>query len=112
MLPIDFNGLNAAVHGPLRLGVMTSLQLDGTLDFSTLKSRLDTADGSLAMHLRRLEEEGYVAMTKEFVGRRPKTSYKLTTTGRRALGDYLSTLRQLLDAMDAAMLRQQQPRKL
>ncbi len=101
MPPIDFNGLDTAVHGPVRLGVLTALQMDGTLDFSTLKTRLSAADGSLAMHLRRLEEAGYVTSKKAFVARKPKTTYRLTAEGRRALADYLATLRRLLDALDA-----------
>ena len=101
-MPIDFNGLDTAVHGPLRLGALTALHLDGALDFSTLKTRLDTADGSLSMHLRRLEEAGYVAVKKGFVARRPKTTYRLTAAGRQALADYLETMRRLLDAVDRA----------
>ena len=58
MNPIDFNGLDTAVHGPIRLGIMTALQVDGTLDFTTLKKRLDTVDGSLNLHLGKLEERG------------------------------------------------------
>ena len=99
-MPIDFNGLDTAVHGPLRLGVLTALHLDGALDFSALKARLQAADGSLSMHLRRLEEAGYVTAKKGFVARRPKTTYRLTAAGRRALAEYLATMRRLLDAVD------------
>ena len=101
-MPIDFNGLDTAVHGPLRLGALTALHLDGALDFSTLKARLQAADGSLSMHLRRLEEAGYVTAKKGFVARRPKTTYRLTVAGRRALAEYLDTMRRLLDAVDRA----------
>jgi predicted ArsR family transcriptional regulator len=99
--PIDFNGLDSTVHGPVRLGVLTALQVDGPLDFTTLKKRLDVADGVLGMHLQKLEEAGYVAAAKAFVGRRPRTTYRLTAPGRRALSRYLETLRKLLDALEA-----------
>lgn len=102
MRPIDFNGLDTTVHGPLRLGVLTALQLDGPLDFTVLKARLETADGSLGLQLRKLEEAGYIAAEKSFVGRRPKTTYRLTPQGKRALADYLDTLQRLLVAMGRA----------
>jgi DNA-binding PadR family transcriptional regulator len=99
MPPIDFNGLDTTVHGPLRLGVLTSLQLDGPHDFTTLKKRLKAADGSLGLQLQKLEEAKYVSVDKAFVGRRPKTTYRLTAKGRTALARYLETLQQLLTAM-------------
>ncbi len=99
MQPIDFNGLDTTVHGPLRLGVLTALQLDGPHDFTTLKKRLEAADGSLGLQLQKLEDAEYVKAEKAFVGRRPKTTYHLTTKGRAALTQYLDTLQQLLIAM-------------
>ena len=104
MLPIDFNGLDTSVHGPIRLGIMTALQMDGALDFTTLKKRLETADGSLNLHLKRLEESGYIASKKAFVGLRPKTTYRITPPGRKALGDYLKAMRRLLEALESAGL--------
>jgi len=104
MSPIDFNGLDTHVHGPIRLGIMTALQIDGALDFTTLKKRLDTADGSLNLHLKRLEENRYIASKKAFVGLRPKTTYRITPEGRKALGEYLKAMRQLLDAVESAGL--------
>lgn len=99
MQPIDFNGLDTTVHGPIRLGVLTALQLDGPQDFTSLKKRLSTADGSLGLQLQKLEEAEYIKAEKAFVGRRPKTSYQLTKKGRAALTNYLETLEQLLAAM-------------
>ncbi|MFH1264889.1 MAG: transcriptional regulator [Planctomycetota bacterium] len=99
MPPIDFNGLDTAVHGPIRLGVLTALQIDGPLDFTTLKKRLEVADGAMGMHLRKLEESGYVVCRKAFVGRRPKTTYRITSAGRRALGKYLDAMQQLIDGV-------------
>jgi DNA-binding PadR family transcriptional regulator len=100
MAPIDFNGIDTAVHGPVRLGVLTILQIDGPLDFTTLKKRLKVADGALGLHLRNLEEHTYVACTKAFIGRRPKSTYRITRAGRNALRDYLSNMQQLIDAIE------------
>jgi DNA-binding MarR family transcriptional regulator len=99
MRPIDFNGLDTTVHGPLRLGVLTALQLDGPHDFTALKKRLAAADGSLGLQLRKLEEAEFIESDKSFVGRRPRTTYLLTRKGRSALAGYLDTLQQLLVAM-------------
>jgi DNA-binding HxlR family transcriptional regulator len=100
--PIDFNGLDTAVHGPIRLGIMTALQVDGALDFTTLKKRLDTVDGSLNLHLGKLEARGYVAGKKAFVGLRPKTTYRITPMGRKALNDYLESMKILIAYLEAS----------
>ncbi len=102
MTPIDFNGLDTHVHGPLRLGILTALQIDGELDFTTLKKRLETADGSLNLHLKRLEENGYISSKKAFVGLRPKTTYRMTAMGRKALSGYLKSMRKLLETLEGA----------
>ena len=99
MTPIDFNGLDTTVHGPIRLGAMTALQIDGELDFTTIKKRLQVTDGSIGIHLQKLEEVGYIKSKKAFVRRRPKTTYKLTATGRKALIKYLESMQKLLDAV-------------
>lgn len=98
--PIDFNGLDSAVHGPVRLGVLTALRMDGPLDFTTLKKRLSVADGTLGLHLAKLEDVGYVSATTVLHGRRPKTTYRLTPGGRQAFADYLEAMRKLLDAVE------------
>ena len=99
MEPIDFNGIDTAVHGPVRLGVLTALQMDGKLDFTTLKKRLGVADGALGLHLRNLEERGYVECAKAFIGRRPRSTYRVTRAGRSALRVYLQNMQQLIDAI-------------
>lgn len=96
----DFNGLDTVVHGPVRLGVMTSLQMDGSLDFTHLKHRLNVADGALGTHLMKLEDAGYISCKKSFVGRRPKSTYRITAAGQRALKAHLEALRQVIDAVD------------
>jgi DNA-binding MarR family transcriptional regulator len=97
--PIDFNGLDTTVHGPVRLGVLTALRMDGPLDFTTLKKRIGVTDGALGMHLEKLESAGYVSATRALHGRRPKTTYRITPAGRRAFTAYLSEMRRLLDAI-------------
>jgi predicted ArsR family transcriptional regulator len=99
MAPIDFNGLDTTVHGPVRLGVLTALQIDGPLDFTTLKKRLAVSDGALGLHLQKLEETGYVSCEKTFVGQRPKSTYRVTPAGRRALGSYLDAMQAVIDSV-------------
>ena len=99
MAPIDFNGLDTAVHGPVRLGVLTALHTDGPLDFTTLKKRLAVADGALGVHLKKLQTRRYVSLKLSYVGRRPKTTYRVTATGRRALMNYLDAMQQLIDTV-------------
>ena len=100
MPPIDFNELDTTVHGPVRLGILTALQMDGPHNFTTLGKRLKASDGALGMHLQTLENEGYIASRKAFVHRRPRTTYRLTRKGRSALLRYLDTMRRLLEAME------------
>lgn len=100
MPPIDFNELDTTVHGPVRLGILTALQMDGPHNFTTLKKRLNVSDGALGMHLQTLENEGYIAGRKAFVHRWPRTTHRLTSKGRSALVRYLDAMRRLLDAME------------
>lgn len=95
---LDFNGLDTVVHGPVRLGVMTALQANRALDFTTLKKRLAVADGTLGQHLQKLEETGYVACQKAFIGQRPKSTYRLTAVGRKSLSRYLNTMQAIIDS--------------
>lgn len=99
MSPIDFNGLDTTVHGPIRLGVLTSLQVDGPLDFTALKKRLEVSDGALGLHLQKLEETGYLSCEKAFVGQRPKSTYTITATGRKALSNYLDAMQAVIDSV-------------
>ena len=98
--PIDFNGLDTTVHGPVRLGILTALHTDGPLDFTTLKKRLDVVDGVLGLHVEKLGERGYVAARRRLVGRRPRTTYAITRSGRAALRRYLASMQALIDAVE------------
>jgi len=102
MTPIDFNGIDTTVHGPVRLGVLSALQMDGALDFTTLVKRLGVVDGALGVHLRKLEDGGYIACKKTFIGRRPKSTYRLTRQGRDALRRYLRSMQELIDSLNPA----------
>jgi predicted ArsR family transcriptional regulator len=99
MPPIDFNGLDTTIHGPIRLGVLTALQIHGPLDFTTLKKQLAVSDGALGLHLQKLEEAAYVNCEKAFVGQRPKSTYRITAAGRRALSKYLDAMQAVIDSV-------------
>jgi DNA-binding HxlR family transcriptional regulator len=90
------------IHEKLRLGIVSALAATPTLTFSELKGLLDTTDGNLSVHARKLEEAGYVACRKSFEGRVPKTEYSLTAAGRKALAHYLDHMEALVKAMRAA----------
>ncbi len=99
MSPIDFNGLDTTVHGPIRLGVLTALQVHGPLDFTSLKKQHGVSDGALGLHLQKLEETGYVSCEKAFVGKRPRSTYRITLTGRKALTKYLDAMQAVIDSV-------------
>ena len=88
----DIEQLDEVIHGRLRLGVMAYLSGADTADFNTLKGRLKATDGNLSSHLRKLEEAGYVAIDKSFVGKKPLTQVRLTDAGRAAFAAYLIAL--------------------
>jgi DNA-binding PadR family transcriptional regulator len=99
MPPIDFNGLDTAVHGPIRLGILTAVQRDGHLDFTTLKKRLDVSDGALGLHLQKLEKTGYITCSKKIIGRRPRSTYRITLAGRKALAKYLDAMQAIINSV-------------
>ena len=90
--------LDRLIHERLRLGIISALAANESLTFSELKSLMNTTDGNLSVHARKLEEAGYISCTKYFKGRLPKTEYKLTAAGRSALEDYLSHMDALIKA--------------
>ena len=88
----DISRIDDVIHGRIRLGIMAYLSGAGTADFTTLKARLQTTDGNLSVHLRKLEEAGFVAVNKRFVGRKPLTEASMTEAGRRAFLVYLDAM--------------------
>jgi DNA-binding HxlR family transcriptional regulator len=91
--------LDRIIHERMRLGIVSALAVNESLTFNELKKLLQTTDGNLSVHARRLEEVEYVACTKSFEGRMPKTEYRLTPTGRRAFERYLNHMEALIQAM-------------
>jgi len=91
--------LDRLIHERIRLGMVSALAVNETLSFSDLKELLKTTDGNLSVHARRLEEAEYVICEKYFVGRLPKTVYRLTPTGRQALERYLDHMEALIESM-------------
>ncbi len=91
--------LDRLVHERLRLGILSALAVGDSLTFTELKKLLDTTDGNLSVHARKLEEAGYISCVKGFEGRVPRTDYRLTAAGRRALDRYLNHMEALIHAM-------------
>jgi DNA-binding HxlR family transcriptional regulator len=87
------------IHERSRLGIISALAVNETLTFNDLKNLVKTTDGNLSVHARKLEDAGYIACTKSFDGRTPKTEYKLTEAGRDALEQYLNHMEALIQTM-------------
>jgi len=90
--------LDRLLHDRMRLGIVSALAAGDEMSFTDLKAALNATDGNLSVHARKLEEAGYVACTKTFSGRTPRTDYKLTSAGRRALEKYLDHMDALIKA--------------
>jgi DNA-binding HxlR family transcriptional regulator len=90
--------LNRLIHERTRLGIVSALAVNSSLTFNELKQLLRVTDGNLSVHARKLEDAGYVACTKSFAGRLPKTEYRLSAAGRRALEKYLGHMEALIRA--------------
>ncbi len=90
--------LDRLIHERMRLGIVSALAVNDTLTFNDLKRLMHTTDGNLSVHARKLEDAAYVTCTKSFQGRVPKTEYKLTAAGRRALERYLDHMEALIRA--------------
>jgi len=94
----DTMALDRLIHERIRLGIVSALAVNETLAFNDLKKLLRTTDGNLSVHARKLEDAGYIACTKSFEGRVPRTEYRLTSTGRRVLERYLAHMEALIRA--------------
>ena len=91
--------LDKVIHERMRLGIISALAANDKLSFTDLKSLLNTTDGNISVHARKLEDAGYLTVKKSFVGRTPLTEYKITAPGRRALQNYLNHMEALIKAM-------------
>jgi DNA-binding MarR family transcriptional regulator len=96
---LDIPDLDRLIHERIRLGIVSALAANSSLTFNDLKKLLRTTDGNLSVHARKLEEAGYIACSKSFEGRMPKTEYTLTDSGRKALEKYLNHMEALIQAM-------------
>ncbi len=92
------DALDRLIHERLRLGIVSALAVNDSLSFSDLKKLMKTTDGNLSVHARKLEEADYIACSKSFEGRMPRTEYRLTASGRRALERYLDHMEALIRA--------------
>jgi DNA-binding HxlR family transcriptional regulator len=92
----DLPELDRTIHERLRLGIISALAINDSLSFNDLRRLLKTTDGNLSVHARKLEEARYITCTKFFEGRIPRTEYRLTPSGRRALEKYVSQMEELI----------------
>ena len=90
--------LDRLIHERLRLGIISALAVNEQLTFNELKRLLQTTDGNLSVHARKLEDAQYIAVDKMFEGRIPRTEYRLTATGRRAFEKYLAHMEAIIRA--------------
>jgi DNA-binding MarR family transcriptional regulator len=96
------NDLDKVIHERMRLGIISALAANDSLSFNDLKRLLNTTDGNVSVHARKLEEAGYLECLKSFSGRTPLTEYKITVEGRKALERYLNHMEALIQAMKNA----------
>jgi DNA-binding MarR family transcriptional regulator len=90
------NDLNKSFENRIRLGIMSVLLVNEWTDFNTLKEQLEVTDGNLASHISALEKEGYISVRKQFLGKKPNTSFAVTKAGKKAFNDHLDALEELL----------------
>lgn len=93
------NDLDKIIHERMRLGIISALAANKKLSFNELKTLLNTTDGNISVHARKLEDAGYLECEKSFIKRKPLTEYKITKAGRSALEKYLNHMEALINAM-------------
>ena len=98
----ETTGLDRLIHERMRLGIVSALAANESLTFVELKKLLDATDGNVSIHARKLEEAGYIVCSKSFEGRVPRTEYRITTAGRKALTKYLDHMEALIRATRGA----------
>ena len=88
--------LNKAFESRVRLGIMSILLVNDSVDFNTLKELLQVTDGNIASHITALEKLNYIEVRKQFIGKKPNTSYAVTKSGKKAFADHLDALEKLI----------------
>ncbi|MAL17121.1 MAG: transcriptional regulator [Balneola sp.] len=97
-MKLSFDDLHKAFESRVRLGIMSALAVNDSLDFSALKEFLGVTDGNLATHIKKLEKEGFVSVEKSFIDNKPNTKYEMTAEGKAAFDDYLSLMEKIINA--------------
>ncbi len=93
------SGLNKIFDSRIRLGIMSVLVVNDSVDFNTIKELLEVTDGNLASHLKALEKEEVIVVKKQFVGRKPNTSYSVTSYGRKLFQEHIDALEKLINPL-------------
>lgn len=93
------SGLNKIFDSRIRLGIMSVLMVNDSVDFNTMKELLEVTDGNLASHLKALEKEEVIEVRKQFLGRKPNTSYKMTPLGKKLFKEHIDALERLLNPL-------------
>jgi len=93
------SGLNKIFDSRIRLGIMSVLVVNDSADFNTMKELLDVTDGNLASHLKALEKDEIIVVKKQFVGRKPNTSYSVTDRGRKLFQEHIDALERLINPL-------------
>ena len=95
--------LDRVIHERIRLGIISALAANETLTFADLKGILQATDGNLSVHARKLEEAGYVTVSKGYQAKKPRTEYRLSPSGKKALANYLDQMESILDSTRKAL---------
>jgi DNA-binding HxlR family transcriptional regulator len=103
------SGLNKLFDSRVRLGIMSLLAVNESVDFSTMKEMLDITDGNLASHLKTLEKESILTVHKQFVGRKPNTSYAVTPLGKKLFQEHIRALERMIRPLEEAEHRPTEP---
>lgn len=97
-MKLSIDDLHKAFESRVRLGIMSALAVNDTLDFTSLKEYLGVTDGNLASHLKTLENENFIGVEKSFVDRKPNTKYYMTDEGKKAFNDHLKVLETIINS--------------
>jgi DNA-binding MarR family transcriptional regulator len=95
-MKVSIDDLHKAFESRVRLGIMSALAVNDSLDFTSLKEYLDVTDGNLATHLKKLEKEEFIGVEKSFIDNKPNTSYYMTEEGKKAFNEHLKVLEQII----------------
>jgi DNA-binding MarR family transcriptional regulator len=99
-MAVNLSEIDNIIHEKARLGIMSILMVHNEAEFIYLKDMLELTSGNLNAHLKVLEDNGYIKVKKEFVGRKPRTTYKLTPKGRKMFNKYVSTLEKIISTRE------------